>query len=170
MNSDRIDDVDRGILHLLQQDARNTTTTDMGESVGVSASTVGNRIQQLEDDGIVEGYHPQIDYHNAGFPLRVLFICTASIPNREELSERALDVDGVVNVKEIMAGVENLHVESVATSREDVATVGEKLDEAGLDVVEEVLVKDELVQPFDHFGKSAIGEAAESDDGSTTDD
>ncbi|WP_049972047.1 Lrp/AsnC family transcriptional regulator [Haladaptatus cibarius] len=158
MSKDSLDDVDRGILHLLQKDARNTTTTEIGEAVGVSASTVGNRLQRLEDEDIIKGYHPQIDYHNAEFPLRVLFICTAAIPRREELSERALSVDGVVNVKEIMAGVENVHVEAVAPTREEVTAVGKTLDEIGLDVVNEVLVKDERVQPFDHFGQDEVSE------------
>ncbi|WP_435151593.1 Lrp/AsnC family transcriptional regulator [Haladaptatus sp. DFWS20] len=158
MSDEPLDDVDRGILHLLQEDARNTTTTEIGDAVGVSASTVGNRLQRLEDEGIINGYHPQIDYHNADFPLRVLFICTAPIPDREELAERALDVEGVVNVKEIMAGVENVHVETVAPSRDDVTAVGKSLNDIGLDVVNEVLVKSEYVQPFDHFGRDEVSE------------
>ncbi len=158
MSHDTLDDVDRGILHLLQEDARNMTTTEIGDAVGVSASTVGNRLQRLEESGVIRGYHPQIDYHDAGFPLRVLFICTASIPEREELAAEALDAPGVVNVKEIMVGVQNLHVEAVATTREDVTTIGKKLDEIGLDVVDELLVKDELRQPYDHFGEGDVSD------------
>lgn len=37
-----VDNVDMGILHLLQQDARSNTTSMIGEEVGVSSSTVGN--------------------------------------------------------------------------------------------------------------------------------
>lgn len=158
MTSDRLDDVDAGILHLLQRDARNTTTTEMGDAVGVSASTVGNRIQQLEDDGIIDGYHPRIDYHDAGFPLRVLFVCTAPIPERSELSERALQIDGVVDVKEIMTGVENVHVEAVATDRDDVTVIGGDIDALGLDIVTQKLVKNEHIQPFDHFGDDTADE------------
>ncbi|MFH5797568.1 Lrp/AsnC family transcriptional regulator [Haladaptatus sp. CMAA 1911] len=158
MSHDTLDDVDRGILHLLQQDARNVTTTEIGDAVGVSASTVGNRLQRLEKKGVIDGYHPKIDYHDAGFPLRVLFICTAPIPDREELGEKALDASGVVNVTEIMAGVENLHVEAVARTRDDVTAIARKLDEIGLDVVNEVLVKNEHSRPFDHFGEKSVSE------------
>ncbi|WP_458207089.1 Lrp/AsnC family transcriptional regulator [Haladaptatus sp. NG-SE-30] len=156
MTEETLDDVDRGILHLLQQDARNMTTTEMGTEVGVSASTVGNRLQRLENAGIIKGYHPQIDYHEAGFPLRILFICTAPIPNREELAKQALKAQGVVNVKETIVGVENLHVEAVATNRDDVTDIGKVLDEIGLEVVNEVLVKNEHIQPFDHFGDGEV--------------
>jgi Lrp/AsnC family leucine-responsive transcriptional regulator len=158
MSHDTLDDVDRGILHLLQQDARSVTTTEIGDAVDVSASTVGNRLQRLEENGVIDGYHPKIDYHDAGFPLRVLFVCTASIPDREELGEQALNAPGVVNVKEIMAGVENLHVEAVARTRDDVTAIGRKLDKIGLDVVNEVLVKNEHIQPFDHFGEETVSE------------
>ena len=158
MSHDTLDDVDRGILHLLQEDARNMTTTEIGEGVGVSASTVGNRLQRLEKNGVIRGYHPQIDYHEAEFPLRVLFICTAPIPEREDLAAEALEASGVVNVKEIMVGVENLHIDAVATTREDVTDISKELDGIGLDVVDELLVKDEHLQPYDHFGQSDVSD------------
>lgn len=50
-----LDDVDRSILYMLQQDARNSTAQDIADRAGVSASTVRNRIDQLEADGIIEG-------------------------------------------------------------------------------------------------------------------
>ena len=47
MASDELDNVDKGILYLLQQNARTNTTTTLGERVGVSSNTVGNRITKL---------------------------------------------------------------------------------------------------------------------------
>lgn len=41
-----LDNVDRGILHLLQLDARNTTAQEIGDKTGVSPSTVRNRIDR----------------------------------------------------------------------------------------------------------------------------
>ena len=60
-----LDEVDRSILYLLQEDARGTSAEAMADKVGVSASTIRNRIDQLEDDGIIRGYHPEIDYEAA---------------------------------------------------------------------------------------------------------
>lgn len=57
-----LDDVDRGLLHLLQLDARNNTTAEMAEQVDVSATTVSNRIQQMEEENIIDGYAPKIMY------------------------------------------------------------------------------------------------------------
>jgi DNA-binding Lrp family transcriptional regulator len=67
-----LDEIDRGILHALQEDARHTTTEETGEAVGVSASTVRNRVEDLEASGVIRGYSPHVDYAGAGYDLNVL--------------------------------------------------------------------------------------------------
>jgi Lrp/AsnC family leucine-responsive transcriptional regulator len=86
-----LDNVDRWILHELQFDARNRTAQQIAETVDVSASTVRNRIEALEAGGVLEGYHPKIDYERANLPLQILFVCSASPTERAELVERILD-------------------------------------------------------------------------------
>lgn len=49
-----LDNVDRGILHELQYEARNRTAKEIADRVAMSASTVRNRITELEDDGITD--------------------------------------------------------------------------------------------------------------------
>ena len=90
-----LDNVDRGIFFHLQRDARNTTTQEIAETVGVSASTVRNRIEALEDGGIIKGYHPEIDYEAANLPLRVLFVCTAPPTEQSEYVQQMGPVLGV---------------------------------------------------------------------------
>jgi Lrp/AsnC family transcriptional regulator, leucine-responsive regulatory protein len=55
--------------------ARTTTAEEMGEKAGVSASTVRNRIERLENAGVIEGYHPHIDYEAANYQLHIFVIC-----------------------------------------------------------------------------------------------
>lgn len=50
-----LDETDRHILHVLQNNAR-ATITDIANEVGVSGNTVRNRIEQLEEQGIIKGY------------------------------------------------------------------------------------------------------------------
>jgi len=71
MDDEHLDEIDRRILSLLQEDARNNTNAAISEAVGVSPSTVGNRIARLEAQDIVQGYHPNIDYKPQS-PRRVL--------------------------------------------------------------------------------------------------
>lgn len=158
MGESHLDDIDRQILYLLQQDARNNTNAAISEKTGVSASTVGNRIKRLEVDGIVRGYHPEIDYDRAGFSLRVLFICTASIAERSELIEQTLDIQGVVNVRELMTGEENIHVEVVGRRNEDITRVATQIDDLGISISEEILVKNEYPQPASVFDTNETGQ------------
>ena len=156
-----LDDVDKGILFLLQQDARHLTTKEMGERVGVSASTVRNRIERLEDEGIIRGYHPDIDYDKAGLQLHVLFICSAESADRDRLATEACSVNGVVQTQEVLNGSDNLQVEAVGTDTDDIARISDALHDLGLDVVNSKILKSTRVQPFDHFGRDVVEDGDE---------
>lgn len=147
-----LDDVDRGILHMLQRDARNNTTREIGDAVGVSAGTVRNRLRNLEETGVIRGYVPDIDYEAAGFQLQVLFTCTAEDPS-EDLAEAIRKKHGVVTVRKLLAGEENYHVQVIATGTNDVSNIANSLRDCGLDVIRSDVLDDEYLQPFDHFGR-----------------
>lgn len=66
-----LDDIDSSILQLLQQDARNQTTVEMADVLPVSDQTIRNRISILEEQGVIDGYVPVIDYAEAGFAIRL---------------------------------------------------------------------------------------------------
>ena len=150
--SDRaIDDVDRAILHALQDDARNTSSGDIAERTGTSDSTVRKRIRRLEDDGIIKGYGARVDYQKSGHPLRMLLFCTASIPERGDRVEEILEIDGVVSVQELVTGDRNLLVTAVGESDEDITPVARELLEMGLTVADEVLVRSHETTPFGGF-------------------
>lgn len=80
-----LDNVDRGILHLLQVDARNTTAREIADKTGVSPSTIRDRIDQSEADGVLTGYHPLIDHESADIPLHVLL---SFLPLRQSVPKR----------------------------------------------------------------------------------
>ena len=143
-----LDDVDRGVLHALQRDARHTTAGEIADEVDVSASTVRNRIANLEDGGVIEGYHPQIDYENAGFQLRTLFVATVPAQIRDELAVEALSVPGVIDVREMLTSQRNLYIEGVATSTRDLAKMTNKLTDLGLELLSSEIVANHYSQPF----------------------
>jgi len=119
----------------------------------VSASTVRNRINRMEDAGVVQGYHPEIDYDKAGLQLHAIFICSAPNAGREDLAEAALEVGGVVVVHEVINGSDNVQIEAVGTDTDDMARINDELSDLGLDVVNSKILKSRRVQPFNHFGK-----------------
>jgi len=149
--SHELDDVDRGILYLLQRDARDTTAQEIADMVGVSASTVRNRIDQLEAAGVIRGYQPEIDYEAANLPLRVKFIITAPPTERSGYVDQLLDIKGVVDVAEMLTGTDNLHVEAVGTSTTDVSRISDAVHELGLSIERSDIMKRRRMQPFDHF-------------------
>lgn len=151
MDESPLDDIDRGVLHLLQEDARNNSATHIGEQVGVTSTTVANRIEALETEGIIRGYYPDIDYEQAGMPLRMLFVCTADPDKREELAEQALNVRGVITVRQLLAGQRNVHIDVVANTTEDLERLTNTLHEIGLEIVSSELTKEMTIQPWNHF-------------------
>jgi len=146
-----LDDVDRGILFALQRDARNITIQEIAELVGVSASTVRNRIDKLETTNIIDSYAPQIDYERAGFPLKILFIASADPDVRNRVAEDVLAVDGVVDVNELVTSERNLHIQGIATSTRDLTRMTGKLNEYGVSIHSSEIITNHYSQPWGHF-------------------
>lgn len=151
MSGPRLDEIDRTILHALQEDARKNTNAAISERVSVSASTVGKRIARMEDEGIIKGYRSEIDYEEAGLPLHVLFICTVSIADREALIKETLHLEGVVNIRELMTGQDNVHIQVVGSSNDDITQIAHALDDMGYAIADEILLRAEYNQPSVHF-------------------
>ena len=63
-----IDDIDRQILNILQQNAR-TSNADIARQVGMAPSAVLERIRKLEQRGIIQGYEARIDPGALGLSL-----------------------------------------------------------------------------------------------------
>ncbi|PSP33159.1 ArsR family transcriptional regulator [Halobacteriales archaeon QH_10_70_21] len=157
METADIDELDERIIYELQRDARHTSASDIADECGVSPSTVRKRIQGLEEAGVLRGYHPDVDYERAGYQLRTLIIGTAPIPEREELARAALDVDGVVAVREVMTGSGNLHVEVVGADGDDLSRIGRDLDALGIEVEDEDLIRNEYENPYERFATESRG-------------
>jgi DNA-binding Lrp family transcriptional regulator len=172
-----LDAVDEHILAVLQRDGR-ATMTELAKGLDVSANTVRNRIRAMEAAGIIEGYTAVVDYHAAEFPLHYQFTCTASIRERSRLADAALAIPGVLGVRELMTGQRNVLIEAVGEDRDDITRIAEELDELGLEVVEEALVRrvaHRVSSPFEDrvagadaetgAGEDAADVAAEEDGG-----
>lgn len=154
----RLDEVDKRILYHLVRDARNTTAPDVAEEVNVSPGTIRNRVQRLEEDGILEGYHAAIDYERIGDRLTNLYICTVPVAQRERLAQQVLDITGVVHVREVMAGRGNLHIKAVGDDTADLGRIARDLADLGIEVEDEDLVQKEHHRPYHLFGPDEQGE------------
>ena len=63
-----IDEIDRQIVTLLQQDAR-LSNAALAEAVGLTSSTVHERVKKLEKKGVIKGYVAVVDAEALGKPI-----------------------------------------------------------------------------------------------------
>lgn len=66
----KIDSINWKILEMLQRNAR-TSLKDIAKEVGLSSPTVAERIQKLEDMGIIESYNTSVNLNKLGYSLGV---------------------------------------------------------------------------------------------------
>jgi Lrp/AsnC family transcriptional regulator, leucine-responsive regulatory protein len=66
-----IDDLNWQILNELQCNAR-ATYAEIGKVVGLTAPAVAQRIQKMEDEGVITGYHAAIDLEKIGLGIVVI--------------------------------------------------------------------------------------------------
>ena len=82
MENTQIDDFDRKILALLQEDAR-LTNNDLSARIHLSPSQCSRRRQRLEEDGLIRGYRAELDREKLGFVLVSMVSVTLATHNRD---------------------------------------------------------------------------------------
>lgn len=150
MASSPLDAIDRGILFHLQDDAHQPLT-NIADTLGVADNTVRNRIQKLEDEGIIKRYTIDIDYARADIQHHYQFHCTARVSERERLVGEVQTIPGVVGVTTVMTGRQNVIVEAVAPIKEEITRIAYELDSLGLTIEREHLLWADCRQPYSGF-------------------
>ncbi len=56
------------IIEMLRKNAR-VSLREIAEKLGVSTTTISKHLKQLEDDGIIRGYKPLLDYGKLGYKI-----------------------------------------------------------------------------------------------------
>ena len=64
--SGSFDHVDRALLEVLQRDGR-ATVGQLAERVSLSPSPCWRRVRQLEESGVISGYHAHLDRRRIGY-------------------------------------------------------------------------------------------------------
>lgn len=145
----QLDDVDKRLLNLLQENAR-YTAIDLAERIGVSDNTVHNRMQGLEEAGVITGYTTRADHRRAGFSLYFLFTCTARISQRSGIADEAIAIPEVIEVIELMTGEQNLLIKVIGAEDKDITRIAERLDDLDLEINDESLIRTERTDALDY--------------------
>ena len=148
----RLDEIDRRIIYELMRDARGASPPAIGEELGVTGATIRNRIAELEDHGIVTGYHATVDFEHADGALVNVFLCHAPFGEAEGVARRAGTIPGVINVRELLGGRTNLHVQAVGDDTADLRRIGRELERLGAEVEDEYLLQEAFHFPYAPYG------------------
>lgn len=92
-----LDDRDLQIIAALQEDAR-ATYADVGRRVGLSASSVHERVRKLEQGGVIRGYRAVVDPEALGLYVTALVAAIPLDPTQpDDLPDRVVEFDEVVD-------------------------------------------------------------------------
>jgi DNA-binding Lrp family transcriptional regulator len=127
---DKFDEVDFGIIKLLQEDSRLSFGKIAGK-LGISVGTAYNRIKILEEKGVLKQYTILIDHYKLGFTMTAIVLIQAEGTHLVELENEIAKMESVISVYDI-------------TGDYDIAVVVRSRDRNGLNA----FVKGLLTMPY----------------------
>ncbi|WP_297500476.1 Lrp/AsnC family transcriptional regulator [Thermococcus sp.] len=95
-----VDELDRKIIALLQENAR-FSYREIARELNVAVGTVYNRIKRLEEEGVIKGYSPLLDYEKLGFGLTALIGVKAQGRKITEIEGRIAEKGNAMMVYDI---------------------------------------------------------------------
>lgn len=91
-----LDDIDHGILELLQADCK-ATLARVGEQVGLSAPAIVERVKKLEHEGFIEGYHARLNARLLGLDVSAFIsVWTTHARAMDELTQHLATFEDVL--------------------------------------------------------------------------
>jgi DNA-binding Lrp family transcriptional regulator len=116
-----LDDVDRALLKLLQDDAR-MTNADLAATVGIAASTCLQRVRNLVTSGVIQGFHARVNPNATGQNLQVLISVSLRATARQQLSGFMDEMKALPEVQQVffLGGSEDFILHLATTDSEHV--------------------------------------------------
>ena len=99
-SSHKVDEVDRKIIRLLQEDARKSFNK-IADSLGIAVGTAYNRVKNLEDKGVLKGYTVMLDSAKLGYGLTALILIEAEGRFLPEVEKELAKLDEVICIYDI---------------------------------------------------------------------
>jgi len=99
-NGAPLDDLDRRIVGELQRDGR-LTMAELGRRVSLSPPAVADRVQRLEQRGVITGYHARVDPKAVGYPVAAVVRVAPAQGQLQRIRDVARDSAEVVECHRI---------------------------------------------------------------------
>jgi Lrp/AsnC family leucine-responsive transcriptional regulator len=124
-----LDNLNCSILQQLEQNAR-LTTTEIGRRVGLSAPAVAERIQKMEEKGVIDGYQTLINFDEIGLTIRAFISFKATNVKHPEMIKMVEAIPEVVEWFTV-TGNYSLLLKVATSSSERLANIIEHLEAYG---------------------------------------
>jgi Lrp/AsnC family transcriptional regulator for asnA, asnC and gidA len=96
----KLDEIDIGIINILQKDARKKFT-EIGEELGISDATVHLRVRKLEDAGIIKKFTVNIDHSKFDNPFAAYVLVSINPGSMEDVANQLMQIEEVKELHEI---------------------------------------------------------------------
>lgn len=99
MKSIRLDETDYKILKLLQENAK-ITNSQLAKEIGLSAAPTLERVNKLEQSGIIKGYHASLDMSKIGLGVCTFVTLTLKGHNQATIDKFLKAIDNIPEITE----------------------------------------------------------------------
>jgi len=111
------ENLDARLINSLLADGR-ASLRSLGEELDVSVTTVSNHLNDLEEEGVIDGYTPRVDYDALGYDVTAIVQLKVQGNALPEVTDRLVEVE--CGFQSTDAAAEN----AVEVTREFLAAVG----------------------------------------------
>ncbi|MFW5965630.1 MAG: HTH-type transcriptional regulator Lrp [Halodesulfurarchaeum sp.] len=94
------ENLDAELINELLEDGR-ASLRSVGESLGVSVTTVSNHLRDLETAGTIKGFVPVIDYDTLGYDVTAILQLKVEGEALPEITKRMQSMDRMITVYEV---------------------------------------------------------------------
>lgn len=112
-----IDDLDKRIIRELEKDARRSFRK-LSRKLGVSITTLSNRVSRLEKSGVVKGYSVLLDPESIGFDLTAIIEIVVSKGKLMEVEREIAKMGNVFAVYDITGSTDSIVIARFRKRRE----------------------------------------------------
>jgi DNA-binding Lrp family transcriptional regulator len=94
------ENLDTELVNALLGDGR-ASLRSLAEQLDVSVTTVSNHLSDLESDGVIRGYAPDIDYDTLGYDVTAVIQLKVEGSSLPDITDRLREHDQMISVYEV---------------------------------------------------------------------
>jgi DNA-binding Lrp family transcriptional regulator len=94
------ENLDAKLINALLGDGR-ASLRSLAEKLDVSVTTVSNHLRDLEDEGVIEGYTPKVNYDALGYDVTAVIQLKVEGSKLPEITERLREEKQMISVYEV---------------------------------------------------------------------